>query len=619
MKQAQESLPLFTIVGVWLLIFGVRLLVIQTYSSYVPFYDDWGMGGTLQEYEAGELSLSFLLQSQNGHVGIWRELLQIFIFDVNQSQWDPQLQMVINAVIWSLTGAFLICTLANNLTGFARWPAVLLVLTLWTFPTSITNAIWGVQGHSYNMILFSVLAFWYCYSTPFTRSWVWGVFFAFAVTLTMGGGILVAPAIFSVTLIRFICDSSTRTESKPTLIAMSLLSVYCIFMANYLGSSSDPLNADSLSSFLTTVFKTLSFPLHTQVAPSLIVLAPLTILGIRVLQKGGWGNRLVLFTLTLFAFTAALSITIGYARGLNGMHPTSRYFEFLQLYVVAGLVAILLLRLPIYAINKWAYRSITAAWTVAVVIGASQHVELYQWELAYNRLNKPAQENLLRNFMADKDPGPIFSAQKEHLPYPNPQSFIRFVDKVQQEDILPAALQIPTELRAEPNSTGFIENGTTRNGASYRYLNENVVGSYDPSRGGASADGSFVSQILTSKRSKLVIPVTGHLGYPDMALQILDLATDEVTLVEPKGVGRQHIEQWQNVIIDAPKKAFRIVAVDENPEKWFAFAAPRTMGKVSYLSHQLVSSSIHVIYFGLIILAFGFGIFQLKKDAKQNF
>lgn len=588
-----------------MLILGTRLHLIDAFSSFVPFFDDWGMGGTLQEYESGELTLSFLLKPQNGHIGIWREFLQIFLFDLNHSQWDTQLQMVVNAVLWTIAGVFLLSVCARHINTALRWPAFAAISVLWLFPTSITNAIWGVQTHSYFMVLLTVLAFWFSTAQPLSRSWFLGILFALAAPLSMGGGNLVGPAILSVLLARFIFDPSSRKTLIPCIAILSIVTAYCVWIISF-SSTADAVmwKAESLTSFIKTLLKALSYPNHEGMWPSLVLLLPLLILSYKVIFAGDWSSRLVLFVLTLFSYTLALCLTIAYARGLNGLPPASRYFEFLQLYTLASFLALLLLQSKPYKLQKPANKALITLWLATIAFGAVTQTQFLTHRLSNYALEKPMQEAAVLEYLHTGKKNLIETLPKKYVPYPSRHGMVHFIDKVSQEDIFSYKLQRPAPLSAEENSTAFINNGTVRRGQiGYRYQYEDVIGSYDPQSGGMAADGTFVSQILATNRKQLVIPVTGYLGYPDLHLQIYDLATEEYTSIKPKRLGNNAAEQWQEIFVDAPENGFRIIATDNNPDLWFGFAAPRTVGVISVGSNWLIRNGLWIWLLGLSILA----------------
>jgi len=574
-----------------LLVFGARLQIIDAYSSFLPVYDDWGIGGLLQEYQSGDLPFEYLFNANNGHIGLWRDILQIFVFDLNQSQWDTRLQMTINAAIWAGCAIFLIKVLTPYFTGISTSLSTLMILVLWIFPTSLTNATWGVQTHNYIMITFTVMAFWYMTGPAPSKAWFAGIAFTIAAPLSMGGGALVAPVVLALLLLRLIFDKRNRKQLTLTAVVALLLTIYAIWITSYASDGAhNNLVARSALDFLITALKALSYPLHRQIWPSILLLLPLCTLLVQVIRNGGWNDRSVLFVLSLSGYAVGLAASIGYARGVDGMNLSDRYFEFLQLYTLAGFLSLLILHKRQYRLSTTLYTALLLSWGATFITGAATQVSFTNDVITRFATEKPTHENVVKDYLHTRAPQAVLDLAPADVPYPSNRGLIHFIDKVTQEDILSYQLQVPQALIRESVSTAFVINGTTRStGEAYRHFHSDVMGSFDRQNGGNAADGTYVSQIFATNRNGIMIPVTGHLGYPDMSLQLVDLETELRTDIIPLNIGRDFIEGWQEVFVPTPENAFRIIATDNNPERWFAFGAPRTIGKLSLVSNWLIS------------------------------
>jgi len=614
-----SSVSALAVLGLVLLILGVRLDLIQQYSSFVPYFDDWGMGATLQAYESGELTAAFLLLPNNGHLGMFREFLQIFIFDLNQSQWDTRLQMVVNAFIWLFTALFLVRLVRGPASDIPLLPALAAILLLWTFPTSLVNTVWGVQTHSYFMILFSVMALWLCNAKPWSREWSPGLFCLFAAPLTMGGGSFVAPALLATQLFRFIVSPSDRAELRSSLLVIAIFCIYSAFILYYASSSTHgQFYADSIQDWLSTTFKALSFPLPKMVWPSVILLFPLIALVIQVVRNGGWENRMVVFVLSLFVFSLAICVSIAYARGLNGVPPAPRHFEFLQLYTLSSFFALLLLQGTPYRLPRVVNSLMLLTWAGVFAYGAVTQVSFFNATVKRLALHQTNQEQLVRDYLYYADTKLIIEAKEKDRPYPSVGGLIKFIDRTQAQDIYSYQLQVPEKLTFETGSDDFLINGTepikADSTTGFTYFNEDVVGSYtreqsesNDRQAAKTKQKTYVSQLFATNRKQLMIPVSGYLGYPGMKLEIVDVKTETRTSILPDQLGSRNAAKWQEVFVPAPDNAFRIVATDNNPELWFAFAAPRTIGTVSVVSNFLLKHAAKIWLAGLLILVFCLG------------
>src|SRR5262249_16032180 len=138
--------------------------------------------------------------------------------------------------------------------------------------------------------------------------------------------------------------------------------------------------------------------------------------------------------------------------------------------------------------------------------------------------------------------------------------------------IIPPALQNPPPLRsADPASSAFVADGFFVTTGKCLGQN-NAVGSYNAQ--GDQNNGSFRSELIEPKFAYLQIPVA---GYPRAPGESLKLVVEETQEEIPIKVKQDPHESWTVCQVRAPSKPFRIVAEDQNPHTWFAFATPRQL------------------------------------------
>ena len=88
--------------GFSLLILGAKLHLINAFGSDVPFGDQWDAEApSYSELLKGALDPSRLVALHNEHRFLFTRLLVLNLFDLN-GQWDPLLQMAVNAFIHAL-------------------------------------------------------------------------------------------------------------------------------------------------------------------------------------------------------------------------------------------------------------------------------------------------------------------------------------------------------------------------------------------------------------------------------------------------------------------------------------------------------------------------------------
>ncbi|MFT7528003.1 MAG: hypothetical protein ACI9LY_003163, partial [Arenicella sp.] len=92
--------------GALLLIFGVRLVFLDTYGSSTPYFDDWEMGVFLHKFADGELGIIDWFTPAYQHQMLFAKILNVAMFSANNYQWDTFNILLANSLIWALTGVF---------------------------------------------------------------------------------------------------------------------------------------------------------------------------------------------------------------------------------------------------------------------------------------------------------------------------------------------------------------------------------------------------------------------------------------------------------------------------------------------------------------------------------
>jgi hypothetical protein len=136
---------------------------------------------------------------------------------------------------------------------------------------------------------------------------------------------------------------------------------------------------------------------------------------------------------------------------------------------------------------------------------------------------------------------------------------------------------VPALLQSEQPDSIFVANGfypTTG-----KHQNEITLGSYNSL--GNQAMGRFESTSLQYQRSFLEIPVAGYLGEPDLHLQLVVTGSTKPIIIKPPQLAK---ESWVSCYVRTPNRPFKLIAIDNNPNLWFAFAMPRSVGWLSLYS-----------------------------------
>jgi hypothetical protein len=594
---------LLKILAVTMLIVGCRWWIINRYGSPVPFFDQWDAEAArlYLPWMEHHLPLSDLIAPHNEHRILCTRLLVLGLLKAN-GQWDPRLQMSVNALIAAVTALLLMLLLAR-LFGRRRENVILVAIgLLWVIPYGLENALWGFQSHFYMLILLAVLALWGLLLRPnFSPGWWLGAAALLADDFTLGSGFIAGAAVLAVKIGLGLLDAKARRSHVPSAVAGALALAVGVF-SRVSDASPEGYRAFGVAAFFRALGKALSWPYIGSPWPILLLGLPAVLLAVDVIGRRGRPRRAVWFTLGLAAWVVIQAMAMAWARGKEGVSPCSRYADILAVGPLANLLALMLLA----DARRGAGRS---RWLLAltVVWGLALGAGLYHFSMKRvvptlycvgwaNDARLRCCLARLPNRSPDAVPRPEAAHFPEAAPHPDLGYLADMLCNPRLQEILPAALQAPAALRpAGARCTPFVENGVYP--GTGNYLGAATIGSYD--RQGNAARGSFRSGLIETRLPFLQIPVAGYLKDKGMSLQ---LVVEDTQQVIPIRVAENPHEAWHLCEIRAPSKAFRIVAEDRNPDVWLAFAAPRQVGWLSHFNERALGRAGTLTCIALVLL-----------------
>lgn len=597
-----------------MIILGARLDLINNLAVSMPYWDDWGMGRFLEQFTLHGVSFSDLYVPVNEHRSFFSRVLSLNLFQINDLQWDPVVAMVANSVIWTICGLFLIRLAHLNQQRLNQDLFIALILLLWVFPISLTNTLWGVQSHNYFMILFALLSCWYIQYDAMSFKWWIAVFCMFAACLTLAGGSFVPLSVALVYVIQVFKKNDLRSDIKTVLAAItaSIFGLLLIFNQPQHRYSDENLNLFvSLESFA----KTMSWPLTSQAWPFVLLVIPVLLLLKRLITQSSVPSKLSRFIISLYGYVVLTAIAIAVARAIEGHGPAARYMEFISLAWIASTLAVLYLQNSQPRLSSWAKQSIILLWLALLVISIPWQANALKSVLAERQLYATIQETNVRSYL--NSGGDLTWLENKpflHIPYHEASGLVRALKDFKAADILPTHLQLPAQIRPDsqiPSSTHavspFIVNGSVRPNAlksGESYKGEAIRGSFAPLLGGMLATGSFQSEPIEFRRPYAKIPVIGYLGYEGLTLKFINTVSGRIVNVKPQVLDSKYAEVWRDVSFRIPPGLYRLVAEDNNRSLWFGFAAPRSLGRLSFQTERLLDNGRLLWQLGLLLLAF---------------
>ncbi len=596
------------VLAVVLMIVGSRAWVINNYSSPVPLWDQWDAEANALYIPWAEhrFDPSVLISPHNEHRCLWPRLLYLGLIQVG-GQWDTQLEMVINSMIAATTAWMLMLWLPAIMGHYRRRVIMLTVGVLWTVPFCWENLLSGFHTQCYLIPCTAVLTIWGLASrTKFTAGWWVGACCAFAAVFTMGSGFLAAAAVLVATSWNLVVDRKTWRAHLPSLVVATgavALGV-CVSYSPTVRS----LVVHTPGAFFTALLYLLSWPCIKHPWLAVIMYLPTVIMAGDIVRRRAPIPRSQLVVCSLIAWLLLQATGLAYARGLC---PTAnRYVEVLMLGPLANLLALMVLA------DRWKseqnvqprmwFRVLILVWSVTFATGLLHVAKRLGKELDQRYAGTQANLTACQQLLASGPSTPLHEIQ--NIPYFEGDTILRCLRHPAIQAIAPAVLQSPPALHdAGSGPPVFVENGFFFTTGKYR--GETAVGSYNQL--GDANVGTFRSEIIQPRFRYLEIPYAGYPTAPGMSLKMVVEGTQEVIPIKIK---QDPHENWAICRVRAPSKPFRLVADDQNPQRWFAFAAPRQVSWLSAMNEMLLRWSRAIVCGGAFLYLLASGILRRLMD-----
>ena len=430
LRNREESiLKLCTVFGVFLVIFSAMLLVISSFGSVVPFLDEWDAEaiGLYKPFLEGRLTLSHFIEPHNGHRIVLSRITELVVYLLNGG-WDPQLQMVFNAAIHALIGAFLSYFACQELKGLTRYFAIFATCVLFSIPYSWLSILVAFQSQFYFMMLFSVLALLYFSQERYRFAY----FFAILSMLSMTSGALVLPAVIISTALDSIQARAMSRSQLFSVITCSILFLFFLFFLEQDGAS-QAFQAQSVSAFVITVIAAISWPFRISYGVGLLVYVPFLILMVRELS----GFRSNPFYRYCGAFLLLQIIVMGYFRGGYGEAPANRYWEIL---IVGLWLNTMCLAVHLKSTKSFLSRTSAYTWIVLMITGLVMLAVTSLENLPLHKSNSELSQTLISDYIANGDSSVFQGRSQLELSYPYPDRLAEILTDPSVRQILPSAL-----------------------------------------------------------------------------------------------------------------------------------------------------------------------------------
>ena len=540
--------------GFFLIVAGAKFWIISVYGAEVPCWDQWVEARRLfQPWLEGKLTWSDLFRAHNEHRIFFTRALDLMELRLN-GQWDPILQMFVNAVIHAAFGCGL---------GFLFWRffgrrhAGLIVLSLLPFfvlPFGAENTVHGFQSQMYFLGIFSVAAIaGLGFGQPMGALWFGGLASALMAIVTMGSGLLAAMAVAGLVALRAVKRRALPRGQVVTLV--SALAIIALGLAvNVTAPQDAQYQAKTAHKFLTCLLETLAWPLSRPPAVAIVVGLPWMLLFVRYWQRGFRNERAAEFVLT-FGFWGGLKV-VALAYGRAAIIHSSRYMDTVCVPSMAALASLFVLadNLDFPQVSRGFKTALAVLWTGLLIGGMGGDLRPAFSYLHWTSKWSVTETENVRAFIATGDATWIQGIYDF-------DSVTNLLRQPELLSIMPPDTRRP--LRVEPaagTDCGFVADGYPP--ALPKQAFTHVWGDY--ATNGSAPTGRFISQEISPSLPTLLL----HLGCGPEADGL------SASLVEASGHATElHWKQrnaWQTLIVNSPGKPFHLEIQNTNPGTWVA-------------------------------------------------
>jgi len=560
------------LLGLFLCIFGAKLFVIGHHGNPTPFWDQWDAeaASLYLPLAEGNLDLAELFAPHNEHRILWVRLLGLLELSLNGGIWDPLFQMVVNAGIHSLAILLLLFWLRKDLPPRAFVPLVLFSSIL-VLPFGWENTLAGFQSQFYFLLLFGILSIWWLTTAlPLSAKW-WLGFAALAASgFSVASGFLAGLAVAAGYFLQMLAD---KKADRRKCVGTGILLAYAVLAYAFTPAveAHAPLKAAGIHDFSLSLFKALAFPFTTTPYLAIFTQLPVFACAGRLAsdQRAGRKPRLPWFFMVATLWLYLNAAATAYGRGAGGAAPASRYMDTLALLNIVNFAA------GLHLVSMFPGRRIKfalAGWSIVLWAGWLGIYGDSTLRVIHNvaRLCR-IQETNVRQFLEDFDRERMERLPYYSIPYPTAQRLIDLLENETVRDFLPTPLRSPAPA-AQMRNTDFVANGTPP--AVEAGVHPQVWGSFGA--GGNANVGSMSREYSPPPRGGfLEIPVAGQPFEEGMKLQIQDMAGRPLRLLK---TARRAGTRWRSLYLRNPGAPFQIIAEDNSPHHWLAFAEPKEIG-----------------------------------------
>lgn len=575
-------------VGVCLVALGAKLTLVRTYGSDVPFWDQWDAeaGALFIPHGEHRLAAGAFFAPHNEHRIVATRALN-YSLTVANGQWDPHLEMAVNAMIHAAFAGLLVLFASRLVRGLALLTITALIVAAFVLPLAWENTLAGFQSQFYFLAWTSVGFLWLTVpARPLGPRWWLGLGVGVLGLGTMSSGFFCCGAALAIALGRaFIWD---RRRAPRDFAAMGVYLALCgvgLALTTHVPGH-DAIRASSPLAWLRSLLTVLAWPANRWIVAACVIQLPLALhLLARIRARALAADDELLLSLAVWWWAQAAAIA--YARANFGINLSPRYYDLYALGIILNALALLRLR-PGPGRHVWP--ALAAGWCALVVIGTTAHLKTARQFLDSFLASNPAVRAHVSRFVRDGNVA-AFIAEPDKLPLPAPQQLAAYLAHPALQPFLPASIRRPLPLVAA-TADGFV-----RAAADARPAHPDFAVWRAP-RGPAR----FVSAPLSATLPVLRVTFAGDARFNGsvMRLESADGHRTELSIDRIAG------DRWQTAHLEIPRGGQVRLIVELPPgAPGFSFADPVELGAGSFYVHHLLKLALLPLAAGVLLVVSG--------------
>lgn len=429
--------PLLPYLCLGLIVFGIKLLLIEVYGNATPFWDQWDAEADrlYRPWIEGSFVWSDLFAPHNEHRIFTTRVLSLLLIEINGRVWNPLLQMRVNAFLHVLSICVLLFNTSKPLLDKHKTALFIFCTILFCIPFSWENTLLGIQSQPYFFLLFSFIFLWAMSSyVTYTTEWWLGFLCGILCVLTQAAGVVTLIAGALIIALRKVLAKEGKDISVSPIALLAIITIIAIFITpNIPGHAS--LKAQSIGQFLIAMARVFSWPDQNIGIGVFVIQIPLIIFMIQVIHKSDYRTpaHFYIFAMGLWLFGQFVMLAYGRSAGVT----SSRYQDVFAVGLVTNFAALLILNAGSNNSYRISRKVVMVIWLLAIITGFAMSAERLSGELCVKAKQGLEQEKNVRAYLCTGDGANLRDKPFLYVPYPNPERLQNLLNNLTIRSILP--------------------------------------------------------------------------------------------------------------------------------------------------------------------------------------